>query len=109
MRLPHFIHKIISKYKYGITCCDAANLYAYLAKQIVNGMQYMLDNQIGYPCKFKSEEEWLDVIKKIQKGFKEWILDEQYCQYDDIEYKANEKKFKETLKLFSKYYMYLWN
>lgn len=109
MKIPHFINKIITYKKYGITCCNASNLNYHIAKQIVGGIQYMLDNDIWYPPIFKNEKEWSDILTKIQKGFKEWVIDGYCYKRDEIDYKEKEKEFKESMKLFSKYYMYLWN
>ena len=109
MRIPHFIHKIITYKKYGITCYNASNLNDHIARQIVNGIQYMLDDLMGHPAELNDEQQWIDILTKIQKGFKEWIVDGGHYKCDEIDYKEKEKEFNEAMKLFSKYYMYLWN
>ena len=105
----HFIQRIKTKRKYGISCCDASELQITLAKQIVGGVQYLLDNQMGYPCEMESCEKWNEVLLKIQKGFKEWVLEGGYMKTDDIEFKSKEKEFNEATKLLGKHFLSLWN
>jgi hypothetical protein len=75
-----------------------------------------------YPYEFKSGEEWDLIIKKMIWSFKfslyihnfdnKYIKDMNFSENDYFDKEKNRlliKKYKEGIKLFSKYYMDLWS
>ena len=88
---------------HGWSPMDTWSFDIYLAVIISDGIKYLRKNTRAHPVNL-SEEEWEEILEKIEIGFKIYVssLD---CSFTPRE----EERIKESLELFIKYFSALWD
>lgn len=114
------IHWILQKVFKGYNDCDLWALDYHLAKLILKRLKaFKQMERSGYPVpvsenpkniEIKNEDDWEKVLDDMIEGFEAFIVDEN-CDYEfSIEkYKQLQQKTNHGLKLFAKYFGYLWD
>ena len=101
IRCPHFIKKIYTRLKYGVSCCKAYSLYYYWAiqfKKEITGYKKIAGKYIDLDY-----EQFGDKIDKIIEAL-DLIIDDDYIMPDGEE----QKKIDEGLKLFAENFERFW-
>lgn len=113
-------------------------MYDYIIDISIPMLEKLRDNSHGHPMGLCSSEEWSDILGKIIEGFEagkkianidNWIMnegsemyvnkdgyvqftnnwtDEQIKEFKELD-KKDDKTFKEGMKLFSKWFLNLWD
>jgi len=95
------------------------NLNYTLAKLTVDGVRALRKWKHGYPAEFCDPEEsggfegaigggweaWDDVLRRIEEGFQAWIDEDGHF----FETPEQEKKFKDAMELYAKWFGALWD
>jgi hypothetical protein len=82
---------------------------------LIDCLNFYKKQKEGYPCDFKTREEWLKVIDTMIDGFKAGrdldYVGHNFENSKDMvkEYKRLYKIKNKGMKLFAKYYDYFWN
>lgn len=81
------------------------NLDFTFAEIISNYIAHFIKSKHGYPAKLSSNEEWDEILLKIQKGFENYATSDLNIDEGTKEY----EEFQEAFKLLNKYFMCLWD
>lgn len=111
----------IQRGKTGYSSIDKFEGHDYLANVIIQLLEDLIENGIGTPFEFNSQDEWNNELRDILSGFYAWQLyreDNWFNETDTIEQrrKANAKAYKEmqksldrSCKLLAKHFGHLWD
>lgn len=122
IHIPSEIKYFIQRGRRGWADCDTWSMDNYMTDVLLGLMKKYEEDTNGYPCSFKTAEEWHVVLKKIITGFEAMkeVCDESYwggCKNKNgaidmdivkIETDKRVAKFNEGIDLFKKYYLNLW-
>ena len=98
----HFIKRLRTRLKYGISCCKSYSLYYYWAKQMrreITGFKKIADKRIDL-----KHENFGENIDKILIALDLIIEDNPY----DKNWEERQKKMDEGLKLFAENFERFW-
>ncbi len=102
--MPHFLRRLFTKMRDGISCCDLYGYYQFAAKRSAKELRLFKSKKHGYPAYFSSLEEWQAALDKMIDAFELITNDELSLE----EEKAAEPIIKEGLELYSTFYRHLW-
>ena len=91
---------IKEKKKTGISPDELWSLDYAVAIFLVPRLKLFIERTIGYPTQFKDFDEWKKALKKMLYSMKK-------IANDDVPL-TNNKRFKEGIELFGKYFLDLW-
>lgn len=97
----------------GYADCDLWNFASYISKIMDRGLKDFGDNTSGFPMNFKSDKDWVKVIKEIRKGFTLYNGSNDYhgCDIKRIikKHKDAQVALKRSFQLLSKFFVNLWD
>jgi len=100
----YFFRQQIQKSKRGFGDGDLFDFYTTISSFILPRLKRFKEISFSFPVDLKSEE-WDKVLDKMILAF-ELCLDDEIKEYKEEEKK--QKKIKEGLKLFAKWFRHLW-
>lgn len=98
LNMKHFIRKIYTKLRYGVSCCERATPYYFLSKQIYKTLREYKKHMGSYPANM-TKDEWDEILNSMIWSFK-YFAEDGYEQ-DDLAQNG--------LALFAKYFRNLWS
>ena len=96
--MPHFIRKIYTKLRYGVSCCERSDADYYLSKHIYKVLIEFKKHNIGHPTEL-TEKEWDEILDKMIWSFGFYPNAEP--EFDELE--------QEGIDFFAKYFKHLWS
>lgn len=96
--MQHFIRKIYTKLRYGVSCCERSNANYYLAQHIYKVLIEYKRHNIGHPSHM-TEKEWNEILNKMIFSF-------GFYPNEEPEFSKLEQ---EGIFLFAKYFNHLWS
>ena len=102
----------IQRGKKGWSYPDTWSFDCYLTDIIIGGLKHLRKYAHGYPVmkNINSNRQWKGILQKIINGFEAYKkISNWSIYYKKSTYKKLNKKFKEGMKLFVKYYGALWD
>jgi hypothetical protein len=92
--------------KNGYAKPDLWSFDVYLSKVIGKGVQELANNSHGHPSELKTLKEWTTILNKMSRGF----LNYSNKVFSAKNYSSeDEKKLEESLELFKKHFLHLWD
>jgi len=111
----------------GWADCDWWSMDYYLIDIIIPMLKTLRDNQMGHPCDL-TEEQWVEKLNEMIEGFEagKRVLDDEYYEIVSPDFPekdatrkevlewgrmnmADQKIFKQKMKIFIKYFFNLWD
>ena len=105
----------------GYANSDVWVLCDYYLDIFIGGLSHLKENLSGYPTNL-TEEKWNEILQKMIDGFKrvKYIENDEWFEIEDIDEKdfmeswkkyekEKNKVFKDTMKLFTKYFFSFWD
>lgn len=112
----HAIKQPIRRYwqraRRGWCVDDAWDLHSYLDRLIPAMLDHMRHNSCSWPGEPMTPEEWSGdggILDRIAQGFRAHLSILDYDWETDAEMKELEKRHKDGMKLFVKWYGHLWD
>lgn len=93
--------------KRGFADSDVWNLYHYLADTIANSVEQLSKTCHGYPGNL-TEDEWTDILNKIELGFR-LAADDEWMYPPGPQIQDNERTIKEAFDLLHDWWFALWD
>ncbi len=107
----HKLKHIYYKLRYGIGCCDVADLDSYLAKIIAKGLKRFRLNNVSYPNDL-TEKEWGEILDKMIYSFEHFddrLATDNKTGKELLAFiNTKNKRIQEGIDLFAKHYFSLW-
>ena len=93
---------------YGYAKHDLWSFECYLAGVIGRGVKELGDKSYGYPSSLNGFEEWKEILDKMSEGFL-YYRKNVFEFKEEKDYKEVECRLNESLDLFKKHFMSLWD
>ena len=106
LKIKRIIKNNYQRCKYGISDEDIYSLDTHLAKIISIGCKQLANNKLGHPHDMEGknyeekQEQWVCILNQISHDFNEYSQNSLFDVTDS---------FKESMKLFQKYFPSLWD
>ena len=120
-RPTRFLNKKDKRYKgyvafkerHGFSPDECWNLDDTMAEFLLPRLRYFRNHTIGYPRLIKSFEQWTAILDKIIWSFEQrlkhgWLPKDEYLQEIGLSRDVYEKRYRQGLKLFGKWWEALW-
>ncbi len=104
-----------SRGRKGYAKTDLWSFDLYLCKIIGYGLIDLSNNLSGYPSELESTGEWKSILNKMASGFLGYVQEEEYFSENETfrEFETRKKKaeikLNESLALFKRYFINLWD
>jgi hypothetical protein len=109
--ITDFLYEVKMKYQILTRGYSDRNWYGMcddIAALNIKLLTALRDNGNGYPNGL-TEKKWKAILTKMIEGFDAHLLQSGYFRFDIKSYKKAEKKFKDGMELYVKYYHNLWD
>jgi len=98
----------------GYADCDVWNMFNYLNTIIIPMLEHLREFNSGFPTECTDAAQWKGILNQMIEGFKS---SERISNLDypgdvttwNVQINKDEKIFADSMKLFSKYYLALWD
>lgn len=91
----------------GFSTYDVWNLDGFLAQTIADTIAHLRDHGHGYPGNVSGEEEWNDILTRIEVPLRSWA--EHHYDMDLDEEDRWMSRCNEALELFREHFFSLWD
>lgn len=102
----HKIKWFIQRGTRGYADCDVWDLDSYICTWLPKALRQLRDTGCGYPME-ETAKKWKDILTQMADGFEAHNLSLELP--DNKEFKKQNTKLKNGLKLFTKYFNCLWD
>jgi len=106
--IPQEIKWFIQRGRRGYADCDTWSLDSYLLSWLPEAIGQIKKATMANPAGI-TYKEWIAILNKMINGFKAGRKLEDYNNWGVKEYQSLMGKLQESLKLFAKYFIHLWD